>query len=180
VLFFNNTRGADAAGNVFDRGNSTGTSIWLPRTPGATVLYGDRPSGSDWLCIEAHVRLNDPGQQNGVEEFWINETLDARRIDQDHVGGYAEHGLNQVVFENYWNGGSPQQNVIYRDNMVVSTAAIGCLAAEPPVAVAPPSQLSTDALPSAPIPRSASEAEEVADPGPSETLGRPGQPFVVE
>lgn len=131
VLFFNNTRGVDSSGNVIDRGNNTNTSIWLPRTAGATAIYGNRPDGSDWICIEAHVRLNDPGQSNGIEEFWVDGQLEASRSDQDHVGVYDTYGINQVVFDNYWNGGSPDSNVLYRDNIVISTEPIGCLESLP-------------------------------------------------
>jgi hypothetical protein len=126
-LFFNNTNGVDENGNVIDRGNATNTSVWLPRTAGQTVVFKDYPHGSDWLCIEAHIKLNDPGQSNGIEEFWINNQLEARRTNQNHVGIYTDYGLNQVVFDNYWNGGPDQQNTIYRDNFVISTQRIGCL-----------------------------------------------------
>lgn len=127
ALFFNNTRGVDDSGNVIDRGNNTGTSIWLPRTAGTTKLFKSYPEGSAWLCIEGHIRLNDPGLSNGIEEFWLDGELEAHRADQNHIGTYQRYGLNQVVFDNYWNGGAPSTNVLYRDNLVVSTDRIGCL-----------------------------------------------------
>jgi hypothetical protein len=151
VLFFNNTNGVDENGNVIDRGNNTNTSVWLPRTAGQTVIFKNYPAGSDWLCVEAHIRLNDPGMANGIEEFWINDQLEARRTDQNHVGTYTDYGLNQVVFDNYWNGGPPQQNVIYRDNMVVSTQPIGCLSGD-----------GTGGVPD------------------DDPVGKPGTPYVVE
>jgi hypothetical protein len=150
VLFFNNTNGVDEDGNVIDRGNNTNTSVWLPRTAGQTVIFKNYPAGSDWLCVEAHIRLNDPGQANGIEEFWINDQLEARRTDQNHVGTYTDYGLNQVAFDNYWNGGPPQQNVIYRDNMVVSTQPIGCLSGD-----------GTDVVPD------------------DDSVGKPGTPYYV-
>lgn len=150
ILFFNNTRGVDANGELTDLGNNTNTSVWLPRTAGQTVIFKDYPQGSDWLCIEAHIKLNDPGLSNGIEEYWIDDQLEARRTDQNQVGTYTDFGLNQVVFDNYWNGGSPQQNTIYRDNMVVSTRRIGCT-------------IDTE-----------------APPGPADLeLGRPGTPYIV-
>jgi hypothetical protein len=36
-----------------------------------------------WYCVEAHVRLNDPGSANGVQEFWINGNLEASSSDLD-------------------------------------------------------------------------------------------------
>lgn len=127
VLMFDNTRGVNASGEVVDRGNNTNTSTWLPRTVGASTIYGTRPNGTDWMCIEAHIRLNDPGEANGVEEFWLDGVLQARRTNQNHIGTYERYGINQVSFDNYWNGGSPQANTLYRDNIVVSTDRIGCL-----------------------------------------------------
>ncbi len=76
--------------------------------------------------------MNDPGIANGIEEFWLDGKLEARRADQNHIGSYTDYGLNQLVFDNYWNRGSPQLNELYRDNMVVSTQRIGCLDEAPP------------------------------------------------
>jgi hypothetical protein len=126
---FDNARGVDANGNVIDRGNNSNTSYWLPKTRGSTAIFQDYTQGSAWICIEAHVKLNEPGMQNGIEEFWVDNLLDARRIDQNHIGIYTQYGINQVVFDNYWNGGSPQTNILYRDNIVISTKRIGCLVA---------------------------------------------------
>jgi len=127
-LMFDNTRGVDANGNVIDRGNNSGTSYWLPKTRGSTAIFQDYPQGSAWICIEAHVKLNEPGMQNGIEEFWVDNQLDARRTDQNHIGIYTQYGFNQVVFDSQWNGGAPQANTFYRDNIVISTQRIGCVA----------------------------------------------------
>ena len=57
------------------------------------------------------MRLNDPGQSNGVHEFWIDGPPETRRESLDFVGTYA---------------GSPEEQERYFDNIVVSTHAIGC------------------------------------------------------
>lgn len=132
VMVIKSQRGVDENGVVFDRGNNSGTSIWLSKKHGRTVIYKDYPQGSGWLCIEAHIKLNDPGLANGIEEFWLDGQLEARLENQNHVENFTEYGLNQLVFDNYWNGGSPQVNVLYRDNMVVSTQRIGCRDSQPP------------------------------------------------
>ncbi len=131
VLFFNNTRGIDEEGNITDIGNNTDTSVWLPRTHSSTVIFKAHPEQGEWICVEGHIKLNDPGTSNGVEEIWIDGRLEGQRADQNHVGTYTEYGLNQVVFDNYWNRGAPGENVLYRDNIVVSTERIGCLARRP-------------------------------------------------
>lgn len=99
---------------------------WLGYRPGQTAIF----SGSynnQWLCIEHHVKLNNPGQSDGIQEFWINGDLEARRNDLNFVGTYTSYGINGVFFENYWNRGSVKEQERYFDNIVVSTQPIGCL-----------------------------------------------------
>lgn len=103
---------------------------WLGYQNGITPIFS---SGYDdtWYCIEAHVRLNDPGQANGVQEFWIDEGLEARRDGLDFVRAYTDYGINAIFFENWWNAGSAQQQERYFDNIVVSTQRVGCLSQVP-------------------------------------------------
>lgn len=99
---------------------------WIGLTHGTTPIFDTSNSGK-WYCIEAHVRLNDPGQSNGVQEFWINDGLEARREGINFVRSYTAYGINAIFFENYWNSGSVQDQLRYFDNIVVSTEPIGCL-----------------------------------------------------
>ena len=99
---------------------------WLGNQDGTTPIFATDHSGI-WYCIEAHVKLNDPGESNGVQEFWIDGNLEARRENLDFVGTYQDYALNAVFFENYWNNGSPVEQERYFDNIVVSTERIGCL-----------------------------------------------------
>jgi hypothetical protein len=99
---------------------------WLGNKSGVTPLFATSNSGK-WFCIEAHVKLNDPGVSNGVQEFWIDGQLEARREGLNFTGAYSDYAINAVFFENYWNAGSPVQQERYFDNIVVSTKPIGCL-----------------------------------------------------
>ena len=99
---------------------------WLGNLSGVTPVFSTPLSGQ-WFCVEAHVRLNDPGQDNGVHEFWIDGELEARREGLDFVGDWTEYGINAVFFENYWNDGSVQDQGRDFDNIVVSTQPVGCL-----------------------------------------------------
>lgn len=101
---------------------------WLGHQRGVTPIFA-AGSADAWFCIEAHVRLNDPGQSNGVHEFWINGKLEARRTGLNFVGTYTDFGINAVYLENYWNSGSTRQQERYFDSFVVSTRRIGCLCA---------------------------------------------------
>ncbi len=98
---------------------------WLGSRAGSSPIFSTEDSGN-WHCVEAHVRLNGPGAVDGVQEFWIDDQLEARRDSLDFVGSYTEYGINAVFFENHWNTGSPVEQERYFDNIVVSTARIGC------------------------------------------------------
>lgn len=98
---------------------------WLGNKSGVTPIFDG--NHDDWICIEHHVKLNDPGEKNGVQEFWINGNLEARLINLDFVGTYSAYAINAIFFENYWNSGSVKTQERYFDNIVVSTERIGCL-----------------------------------------------------
>ena len=98
---------------------------WLGFLSGQTPIFSTGDSGA-WRCVEVHVRLNDPGRANGVQEFWIDGRLEARRDELDFVGDYTAYAINAIFFENYWNAGSPTAQERYFDNIVVSTGRIGC------------------------------------------------------
>jgi hypothetical protein len=97
---------------------------WLGNKSGITPVFATDHSNA-WHCIEHHIRLNDPGQSNGVQEFWINGQLEANKTGLNFTGTYTQYAINAVFFENYWNSGSTKDQERYFDNIVVSTAPIG-------------------------------------------------------
>ncbi len=99
---------------------------WLGYLSGKTPLF-DADHDDTWFCVEHHVKLNDPGQSNGLQEFWIDDDLEARREGMNFTGTYTEYAINAVFFENYWNDGSIKDQKRYFDNIVISTERIGCL-----------------------------------------------------
>jgi hypothetical protein len=118
--------GTDPSGNVKTTGYNDFPNLrWLGAMRGTTPLF-DAGHVGQWYCIETHVRLNDPGQSNGVFEFWINGTRQAGASNLNWVGAYTGYGINAVFLENYWNGGSPAAQDRVFDNFVVSTQRIGC------------------------------------------------------
>ncbi len=124
--------GVDNNGNVVTtKYNDFDNLHWLGNKRGVTPIFS--PQYADrWFCIEAHVRLNDPGQSNGVQEFWIDGNLEARRAGLNFVGTYADYGINAIFLENYWNSGSTKLQERYFDSFVVSTRRIGCLCVADP------------------------------------------------
>jgi len=93
---------------------------------GKTPIFDSQHSGI-WYRIEAHVKLNDtdPEVPNGLQEFWIDGNLEARRTNMNFVKCWDDYAINAIFFENYWNSGSPVEQERYFDNIVVSTEPIG-------------------------------------------------------
>ncbi len=117
----------DANGNVeCTKYNDFDNLQWLGNKSGITPLF-DSAHDDTWFCVEHHVKLNDPGQSNGLQEFWIDDSLEARRESMNFTGTYTEYAINAVFFENYWNDGSIKEQKRYFDNIVISTERIGCL-----------------------------------------------------
>ena len=118
--------GTDASGVLqTTQYNDFANLRWLGWQRGTTPLFDSAHLGQ-WHCVEAHVRLNDSGANNGVFELWVNGNLEASHIDLNWVGNYNAYGINAVFIENYWNATSPVDQARNFDNFVVSTARIGC------------------------------------------------------
>ncbi|MEO8029962.1 MAG: hypothetical protein ABI765_03880, partial [Gemmatimonadota bacterium] len=119
-------RGTDAAGNLVTTGfNDFAHFTYLGADEGTIPLFDSAHVGN-WYCVEAHMKLNDPGQSNGVFEVWVNGTLDASKTALNWLGNFNTYGINALFFENYWNAGATKAEARYFDNIVVSTARVGC------------------------------------------------------
>ena len=117
--------GTDAAGTIrTTRYNDFDNFRYLGDRAGAAPIYATRVG--EWVCVEAHVRLNDAGASNGVFESWVDGTTDVSWTGLNLVGSYSAYGLNALFFNAYWNNGAPQSQERYLDNIVVSTQRIGC------------------------------------------------------
>lgn len=90
------------------------------------------PNLGEWLCIEHRVKLNDPGQSNGISQFWVNDVQQANQTTLNYVASYTTYAINGIFFENFINNGSPATQSRWWDNIVVSTERIGCSIDVPP------------------------------------------------
>jgi hypothetical protein len=125
-LLLDPASGVNENGEVITKGyNDFDNLRWLGNKSGTTPIFDG--NHDDWICIEHHVKLNDPGQNNGLQEFWIDGNLEARVTNLNFVGTYSAYAINAIFFENYWNSGSIKLQERYFDNIVVSTERIGCL-----------------------------------------------------
>lgn len=102
---------------------------WLGFKAGKTAIFNDAYAGT-WSCIVGHVKLNTPGQKDGIFEFWINDTLQASSSNLDWHSTWNNDPntmhINAIFFENYWNNGSPVEQERYMDNLLISTKPIKC------------------------------------------------------
>jgi hypothetical protein len=136
-------RCTDALGAVKCAGyNDFNNMQWIGAKAGTTPVFDDAHDDR-WLCVETHVKLNDAAASNGVHEYWIGDSLEAKREGLNFLGGYSAYGINGVFFENYWNSGSPQAQERYFDNIVVSTKRIGCVEDAVPTGMLNPHQAQT-------------------------------------
>ncbi|MCW8130886.1 MAG: hypothetical protein KIS92_11085 [Planctomycetota bacterium] len=102
---------------------------WLGNKPVSPFLLQSDGEAGRWVCVEAHVKLNTPGQKDGVMELWIDGLLQCNRTGLDWRGAYTDKGINAVFLEAYWNKGSPAEQSRWFDDFVVSTQPIGPLVA---------------------------------------------------
>ena len=71
------------------------------------------------------MKLNTPGQRDGLMQLWLDGQLASERTGLDWRGTYTGHALNAVFLEAYWNEGSPVTQTRWLDNFVISTNPIG-------------------------------------------------------
>lgn len=123
--------GIDPEGNLVTSGyNDFDNLRWLGSKRGGSPLFNAEGVGR-WHSIEAHVKLNTPGESDGVFEFWVDGEMQAGSYDLNWHGDWNEdpdhYGINAIFFENYWNGGAPATQSRYFDNIIISTERIGAL-----------------------------------------------------
>lgn len=109
---------------------STGNKDWftkelrtLKSELGSSPLFGNERAGQ-WQCHEMHVRLDDPGQKNGVLEYWSDGVLEVSLESLEFVNAWAGAGLNNVRFASFWKDQAGLDHHV--DDVVISAAPIGC------------------------------------------------------
>jgi hypothetical protein len=110
---------------VTTRYNDFDNLRWLGNKPVSSFKLHSTAESGRWVCVEVRVKLNTPGQKDGLNQLWIDGRLEAERKGLDWRGNYTEHGINAVFLETYWNRGSPVTQSRWIDNFVISTKPIG-------------------------------------------------------
>lgn len=117
--------GVSGSSVVTTRWNDFPNFKWLGKADGTEQVYASSNRGR-WFCVEVHMKLNTPGQSDGVFEYWLDNKLDARKTNLNWRGSYTVYGINAITLEGWTNGGAAQDQSRYFDNFVVSKNRIGC------------------------------------------------------
>ncbi|MFZ1654365.1 MAG: Ig-like domain-containing protein [Candidatus Moraniibacteriota bacterium] len=105
--------------------NDFNNLYWLGGDNGTLPVFANARANT-WQCIEGHTKLNTAGSSNGLEELWVDGTLEAQSAGLNLVGTYSTYGINVFSVENYMNAGTDQSQYRDWDNLVVATTRVGC------------------------------------------------------
>lgn len=84
-----------------------------------------------WYCIEQHLKLNTPGQSNGLLEIWVDGVKIYQKADL-YLRDTKKLKIEKVWFNFYFGGvAKPLQNFdMYIDNIVIAADYIGPVSAK--------------------------------------------------
>jgi hypothetical protein len=80
-----------------------------------------------WFCLEMMMQANDPGQSNGEMAYWIDGKL-AHQVKSMKWREVSSLQLNMVRLQHYLetSDAAGHSNRVWFDDVVISTAPIGC------------------------------------------------------
>ena len=124
--------------NVPDLQTQNSATARLPQNQGNELAF----TPGHWYYIEVHLKLNSPGQSNGVFELWMDDcgtlglgcngpgTLRASYTNRDDLrDSVSSHQIRQIWLENWANPGSTGTE--YYDQIKVSKFRVGPIAMGP-------------------------------------------------
>jgi len=107
--------------DVVARNSSQGP--WLPV---AKSDFDLSQHADKWVSYEVEIKVNTPGNTDGLYRLWINDKLMIERTNVDLRGNTSDK-INEVMLDTYWNGGATANLDRYYDNFVISTQKIGLI-----------------------------------------------------
>jgi hypothetical protein len=117
------------------RGTYGDSEVWN-QTWDASARGGIVPVGK-WFSYEVHVKLNTPGQADGLVEGWIDGVAAYRREGVRFRAEDAAHLRIERVWMNIYHGGSEVAEFdqhVYLDNVVVARNYVGPMVPATPMA----------------------------------------------
>ena len=128
-----------------DDGRGSGTEVFgnctNPYSFAGGTYYGGLPScglgmpglvNDHWYAVEMHVKMNTPGNTDGVIETWLDGVLRYRKTNVNFRNiGHNNIGVRQFWFDVYTGGtgtAMKEDMQVYFDQMVIATGArVGAL-----------------------------------------------------
>lgn len=111
---------ADVYAPNSSQANSSG---WLPLARSGFFLNTSDNKGR-WICFEMEVKVNTPGESDGLYRFWADNEMIVERTNIDLRGSTSDN-MNEMMLDCYWNGGSPTSQSRFYDDFVIATNRIG-------------------------------------------------------
>lgn len=97
--------------------------IWTWDTDSALLTHGQ------WYCVEGRIKLNTPGEHDGILQGWVDgqPAFDRSDIAFRRSGETSMH-INSFWFDVYYGGNetSPVVNRVDFDSLALSSEKIGC------------------------------------------------------
>lgn len=123
--------GGFSARNMWRTGGAAVQYVYWPDQPntcGDDVQYGQSFAPGSWQTIEHRIRMNTPGQNDGVLEGWVDGTL----VLSDTARQWRKtdaFAIDALYFSTFFGGGSqewasPQEQWADFDDLIVSPAPI--------------------------------------------------------
>ncbi len=115
---------------------SEGDIVQYVYHPGQPSIYGEDLSygdnfrlSSNWQTIEHRVKINTPGQYDGVIEAWVDGRLALRRTDLQ-FRKTNKFAIDQLKINSFWGGNDQswaptRDESFYFDDIILSTKRIG-------------------------------------------------------
>lgn len=99
-------------------------SAWL-----WTKGYNAYVANNQWYCVEQYLKMNTPGQNDGIIKAWIDGRLAFEKTDI-RFRDITDLKIEQIWMNVYHGGGrdSPYDQHLYFDNVVIATSYIGPIA----------------------------------------------------
>jgi hypothetical protein len=114
----------EVVADVYAKNSSQANSVgWLPIARSGFFFNAPANIGR-WIRFEMEIKLNTPGQADGLYRFWADDELIIERTGVD-LRGNTQDKINEVMLDGYWNGGSPKAQSRYFDDFVIATSRIG-------------------------------------------------------
>ena len=102
-----------------------------PDPHGETLEYNSRGllRHGEWYCIQGYIRLNTPGEHDGIIRIWVDRELAAEKTDYAFRRSAEDHiGINWFWFDVYFGGKrtpSTDQSVTI-DELTISDQKTAC------------------------------------------------------